>query len=464
MAIDPSIALQVKPLQIDSPVNAFGQIAQLQNAQTQNALGRIQMQTAQQGLADQAALREAAKGFGDDPMANYQAILKTGNVKGAGDYLKNALDQQEAKSKINLQTAQAGKANQETQQSQIKFALQSLSGARTPQDALNVGIKAGLVKPEDSASYLQSIPQDPAGFAQWKQEQMAMGVDVGKQMEMKEANRHNTTTEQNTLTTNTATNKAHLQAAGIAAATSRANNAATIAKDYKVSGIDPQTGNFIGLGGSGGGAMDGIIDAVGKNQLPLSTALARVPPAMKAGVMQQLLQKYPDFDETAIATRQAANKAFTTGKEGAAMRSIGTAVKHLDMVDGMVDALANGNLQLLNKIGNAYQTQTGNPAPTNFDAAKEIVGQEVVKAIVAGGGGVGERQEAAAALSNAKSPAQLRGVVKTYKTIMSAQHESLLQQRDAAGLPRSTLPDYTEGAGAPSHPPDIDSLLKKYGK
>jgi len=278
-------------------------------------------------------------------------------------------------------------------------------------------------------------------------------IDADKKMQDQTTQRGQNISSQTQLTTSAAANSAHIQAANISASASRANNAATIAKDYKLGGIDPQTGNFIGMGGDGGsGPMSGIIDALGTNQITMATALSRVPPGMKSGIVAELLKKYPDYDETAIGTRQAANKAFTTGKEGAAMRSIGTAVKHLDMVDGMVDALGNGNLQILNKIGNAYQTQTGNPAPTNFDSAKEIVGQEVVKAIVAGGGGVGERAEAAKALENAKSPAQLRGVIQTYKTIMGAQHESLLQQRDAAGLPRSSLPDYTEAkpAAAPA--------------
>jgi len=43
----------------------------------------------------------------------------------------------------------------------------------------------------------------------------------------------------------------------------------------------------------------------------------------------------------------------------------------------------------------------------------------------------------------AKSPEQLRGVVDTYYELMNAQKENLIIQRDAAGLPRSTLPDYT---------------------
>jgi hypothetical protein len=73
-------------------------------------------------------------------------------------------------------------------------------------------------------------------------------------------------------------------------------------------------------------------------------------------------------------------------------------------------------------------TQTGNAAPTNFDAVKAIVAKEVVKAIVAGGGGVAEREELSHLLDNAKSPAQLKGVIGHYLDLMDAQRAGLLDQ------------------------------------
>ena len=113
----------------------------------------------------------------------------------------------------------------------------------------------------------------------------------------------------------------------------------------------------------------------------------------------------------------------------------------------LADALNNGNMQVVNKVGNWYKAQTGNPAPTNFDAIKNIVGQEVVKAIVAGGGGVGEREEAAKTFSAKMSPVQLKEVMQHYRMVMGAQADNLMAQRDAAGLPRSTLPKYNAGGG-----------------
>jgi hypothetical protein len=169
-------------------------------------------------------------------------------------------------------------------------------------------------------------------------------------------------------------------------------------------------------------------------------------------------------------TTTAAEKDFATGKSGQMLRSIGTANKHLTMLDGMVDSLNNGDVQAFNKLGNTWAKQTGAAAPNSFDAVKHIVGQEVVKAIVAGGGGVNEREEAGNAISSAGSPAQLKDVIARYRQIMAAQRESLVQQHRALKLPDSALPDYEEGAygtqsdtGDAGIPPDIAALLKKHG-
>lgn len=199
--------------------------------------------------------------------------------------------------------------------------------------------------------------------------------------------------------------------------------------------------------------LQNMIDGIGTGKIaPPSSLALRNPKVLQ--MMDEVMKKYPEYDGTTYATRQASQRSWAPGgKSGDTYRAIGTANKHLDMVGNLVDALDNKNIQLFNQVGNEYSKQTGNPAPTNFDAAKNIVGQEVVKAIVANGGGVAEREEAGKLLDKAQSPAQLKGVINTYRTIMGAQKESLLQQRRAAGLSDKSLPDYTEGKGSTTPTP-----------
>jgi hypothetical protein len=71
------------------------------------------------------------------------------------------------------------------------------------------------------------------------------------------------------------------------------------------------------------------------------------------------------------------------------MRSFAVAGQHLDQLGQLVDALDNGNMQLVNKIGNAVlaaDRQSGRDQLRRRQGGRE---QGSVKAIVAGGGGVG---------------------------------------------------------------------------
>lgn len=165
------------------------------------------------------------------------------------------------------------------------------------------------------------------------------------------------------------------------------------------------------------------------------------PRSATAIATQKFLQENPEATASDLAAfnasmgkQSAAAKAFATGKQGQAVNSLNVAVQHLDQLGQLADALGNGNVPLINKIGQAWTTQTGGPAPTNFNAAKQIVADEVVKAVVGSGGGVGDREQAAKAVQAAASPAQLKGVIQTYKGLMAGQLSGLrLQYKNSTG-------------------------------
>jgi hypothetical protein len=133
-------------------------------------------------------------------------------------------------------------------------------------------------------------------------------------------------------------------------------------------------------------------------------------------------------------SQEKATKDFATGMQGRQVNSFNTAIDHLDTMGKLSDALANGDTKAINAIGNMVAKQTGAPAPTSFNAAKQIVTAEVIKSIVASGGGVKERQEAEANFAAANSPAQLKGVINAYKDLMGGQLKSLeLQYGNTTG-------------------------------
>ena len=180
----------------------------------------------------------------------------------------------------------------------------------------------------------------------------------------------------------------------------------------------------------------------GRAKFPSAMAIRRDP--SMARLAEAVFRVDPDYDETRYATRQKAANDFTTGIQGKQLLAFSSAVKHLETLGGLVDAMANGDTVQLNRFSNLLQKQTGGVPVNNFEAAKGIVAKEIMKSIVTGGGGVEERQELNHLMDSAKSPEQLRGVINTYHELMNAQKENLLIQRDAAGLSRSTLPDYSK--------------------
>jgi hypothetical protein len=124
-------------------------------------------------------------------------------------------------------------------------------------------------------------------------------------------------------------------------------------------------------------------------------------------------------------------KDFTSGVSSRRVTANNTAINHLETMDKLAADLSNRDTRIFNAAGNAFATATGQPAPTSFDAAKQLVAAEVIKAVVSNGGGVTERQEAAQNFYRANSPQQLREVINTYRELLGGQLQSLEGQYKA---------------------------------
>jgi hypothetical protein len=222
-------------------------------------------------------------------------------------------------------------------------------------------------------------------------------------------------------------------------ATSRANNRDTIASENARAGVTP--------GGELTPDAELTAQAIAKGQLQPPQGMALLNPKNQR-ILGRVMEINPQYDSTTVTAKKAAATAFTSGTLGNQLRSFSTAGEHLDQLGTLIDALDNGNNHTVNQIGNAVGTWNGSTPVTNFDAAKDVVAKEVMKAIVAGGGGQSEREELSKSLSSANSPQQLKGVVQQYRNLMKAQADNLMEQRRAAGLPDSTLPHYDHAGGA----------------
>jgi hypothetical protein len=144
MAIDPNIALGVRGIEIANPLAQYSQVAQIQNAQNQNALAQFQLGSAQRQEVSQNALNEAYA-QNTDP--------KTGEVNFAG--VRNYL---------------AGKGAGSQIPGQLKLEREAESAKLTQQKAQTELVDAKL---KQSRSFLDTInpadPQAPAQYLAWHQ-------------------------------------------------------------------------------------------------------------------------------------------------------------------------------------------------------------------------------------------------------------------------------------------------------
>jgi hypothetical protein len=463
--------------------SVVGDLGQL----NQQGLNRLQLATGQQNFDEQKAvigeknaLRQAL-GSGQIDLSTPQGRSQLYSVAPtlAPGVLKTMQDQITAQALAAKDTAQAGNFKSESAATDYKTAnaksdkaITDIANFTNPADAL-ASLQAHHASGDIDDTKYQSVLttlapslQDPTQFGGWKR-QMVLGIlDAKDKIAATAPKVEMTNTGGAIVPTNVNADAGPVGPVAGAApirttvspdtlannATSRANNTANIQKDLQVAGVNPD--------GSISGDQQALIDKIGRGQMAAPNGMALRNPRM-AALMAQVAQQYPEYDATTYGAKVAAARAFTSGQQGNALRSVSTANNHLDQLSKLVDALDNGQNQTVNQISNTVSAWNGGTAPTNFDAVKNIVGQEVVKAIVAGGGSAGERDEAAGTFSKAKSPQQLQQAISHYRMIMGAQQANLLEQRRAAGLPDSTLPNYnTGGEAAPAAVPSMPSGFK----
>lgn len=199
---------------------------------------------------------------------------------------------------------------------------------------------------------------------------------------------------------------------------------------------------------------DGTLSANGEARARLIASGKMSATAQDRGVMARVQQLNPNWSNADYQTNLANEKAFTSGKKGDTVRSFSVTIDHLHTLKDLADALDNNDVQAFNRFGNYIATQTGKPAPTDFNAAKALVADEIVKAVVGASGALGDRETAQATLNAANSPAQIAGVIDTYERLMSGQLRGLHQQYTSSGGTKdfnSFLSDEAKAA-ADAHP------------
>lgn len=137
MPIDPRIAMGYQAPQIESPLNQFAKFQQIQSAQQQNELARMQAQEYERGLKEQEDFRNMLAGADVSTPAGRSKLLSAG--KPGVEYVKG------------LEAVEQGRTTQaKNQQDLIKAAFQNSASALAQVNSFS-----------DAEKYINSIYADP---------------------------------------------------------------------------------------------------------------------------------------------------------------------------------------------------------------------------------------------------------------------------------------------------------------
>jgi len=459
--IDPNIAMGYRPVQIENPLNQLAAYSQIQGAQQGQQLNALKMQEYQRGLEEENKLRTLLSGGGDiNSPEVIRQMYEISPTKGLEFQQKQAVIK-----KAGLETTGLELKNFDDAMKQSRNLLDMV---KTPEQyiawheanhrnpLIGPRLEASGVTVDQSRQHIMEVLAQPGGLDKLITESKVGATkfaELNKPQVFQEnlggVNRVSTIPGMGgapTVVSNTKKEATPGELLADARARERLNAEIQSTGTLTPAAIDVaaqiyiQTGQLpaLGIGRNAGNLKSAVLNratelynnpaSVAPNVNAPAGANAPVP-FNAANMAEQIVGNKMD-----VATRTKANKDFSTGVQGRQVTAFNTAIDHLATMDKLSDALQNNDIKAFNYLGNIVARQTGQPAPVNFDAAKQIVTAEIIKAVVASGGGVRERQEAEANFSTANSPAQLKGAINTYMQLLGGQLNSLgLQYENTTG-------------------------------
>lgn len=152
----------------------------------------------------------------------------------------------------------------------------------------------------------------------------------------------------------------------------------------------------------------------------------------------KLVSQYdPTFDMNNYAARAKVRSDFTSGKNAQNIRSLNTAVGHLDTLSKAANALENSSLILWNKIANKGLNYVGDPRVTQFNTAATAVEGELASVFKGTGATDQEIKVWRENLNASQSPEQLKAAIDTAIELMGSRLNALQSQYETGlGKPK----------------------------
>ena len=174
-------------------------------------------------------------------------------------------------------------------------------------------------------------------------------------------------------------------------------------------------------------ARDGEIQSISARPRNTGMALlqsARAEYAAKHGGAEMPVAAQKEFLINFSAQSKAMAKA-TSGKWQDNIIAANTALQHLDVLQEAAANLNTGDVVAINNFVQTVATEFGRPEAVDFNSAKEVVADELIKAVIGTGGGVTDRVAAKDKLKASMSPEQMAGVVAVQKGLLAGRLDSM---------------------------------------
>jgi uncharacterized protein YoaH (UPF0181 family) len=181
-------------------------------------------------------------------------------------------------------------------------------------------------------------------------------------------------------------------------------------------------------------ALDASAEEIANYKAPPLTSFAMAR-GQGPEIMKRIREINPDWNAQKYQVAQRVRNDFASGAQSAKrVDAMNTVVHHLGVFDDLAKGLGNHDINAMNRVLNYARTELGRPEVTDFNVAKGIIGDEVIKAVV-GSGAVFDRESLQKDLNDARSPEQLQKMSNRIRQLMGGSLGALYQRWHSVPLP-----------------------------
>lgn len=179
-------------------------------------------------------------------------------------------------------------------------------------------------------------------------------------------------------------------------------------------------------------AMRASVAAVADGSMKLQDVFGRgATTALKAQFVAAVKQVNPNYNSGDHDIENRVRQYMTSGQGGSTLTAGNTLTHHLDLYDKAADAVHNGDIKLLNQIGNELGVQLGSDAQTNLSLIRRAVAFEAARFYTGGVPGETEIEGFMKDLSGDGSLQAMHGGANIVRALAHGKLQGLKEQATA---------------------------------